>query len=620
MKRFKMRFASVLLSIFVLVNSVFVPALNVQAVEITSGLTVIESLLALFGLEIGLGNQSKFFQNSEFDSFITAVANGETVSVPAYGDVNFSDGGEIYKFMAWANALSLTAANNDVMTLSKMLDSTSYYNTGTSATNAMQQQISALVGDYNGTSEALAEDVRDTFTVITGGASGGNDDNDDEENDEEADNDDNSDNVMTPKRWDLFTAVMSTFIFGASEKFNEFVDSFSTPAETKYQEYSSTFGDLPEQYFNGFYTMNADGKYVIRLNAYNIGNEATAVVDASFDFKVVGLHSPESIIVSICRFSGDSLQTYSLPCNRYRNDTLWSSKSLSFYDYNSYFNCNFPVYSSEDAALAALQNDDFSDADNLLNVVSYPDFKKVAPSAFDTLANNVNKWMDTNPSIDDFPVAVPGILDIANTVVGTPEAVPEIDDAIADTAGIKSDPDGEPDNDTDTDSGKTPNYTGILGKILQVLKDILNAILGKILTVMEAILDAVKAILSFLEGMFKAAFVPDYDYWQTELDIRVDALEDKVSILTLPLSIITLVMGVFLDSGSIGDFILTIPELTVKGNVIFEGFSFNVSEFVRQDMFKTFYNMYLMITDIMIIFCIGNYAARKFTTIIEGGR
>ena len=44
---------------------------------------------------------------------------------------------------------------------------------------------------------------------------------------------------------------------------------------------------------------------------------------------------------------------------RYRDDTLYSSKALSFYDYNSYFSCNFPIYLDQDSALIALQNDDF---------------------------------------------------------------------------------------------------------------------------------------------------------------------------------------------------------------------------------------------------------------------
>ena len=245
MKRIK-KFVAVLLLSLTLFNSIFASySMTVRAAEaIPATMTVIEALLSLFGLEVGLGNQKDFFSNSEFTDFVSAVANGQTVSMPSYGEVNFSDSESILSFMTWASALTYTAADGDVLKLAKVLDSTSYKNTGTAATNSMQQHIDSVVGDYNGSSEALAEEVQDTFTVINGGSS--------------------SNNNMSPNRWDMFTALMSTFLLGAAKDFNELIDNFTTPEETEYTEYDSAFSDaegfVPGASLNNF-SYTADPSY-----------------------------------------------------------------------------------------------------------------------------------------------------------------------------------------------------------------------------------------------------------------------------------------------------------------------------------------------------------------------
>lgn len=630
MKRLKMRCLSIFLSLFVLVNSIFVPALNVQAAELTYTLSVLEALLSLFGLEIGLGNQSEFFTNSEFTDFVNAVANGETVTLSPYGEVNFSDGESILAFMTWASALTYSAADGNVLNAARILDSTSYKTSGTSATSAMEQKISNYVGDYNGSSEALAEDVQSTFRVITGGSGSGSDDDDDD------DDDDDEDVVMTPNRWDMFTAVMSTFLFGASEAFNGFVDKFSTPEETEYQDYSSAFDDVsgfvPGASF-GKFSYTADPSYSSYSNCYVIGSgshEYAPLVQFllgsgysdSCVFFMYGTNGyislyectdVENFVIEKIKFN---LFTVHENGNYYHSSQSFFNPDVS----GNFVTCVLyaPLFSDEASAKAYFLSGDDSGLLNLVDDSAYPTFRKTVPTATSTLSNTINKWMDTSPAIDNFPAAVSDILDTSNTVAGTSDAVPAVDTAIAETAGVESDSDSVTDDDSDSGTDASTNYMGILGKILSVLQSILNSILGKIASLLQSILDAIISIKTFLVELLEAAFVPDLDYWEAELDARVDALEDRISILTLPLTIIVLLMDVVANSDGIGDFILTIPVIEYKGATIFEGYSFNVSEFVRQDMWVTFYNMYILITDIIVVCYIANYGRKKFAAIIMG--
>lgn len=467
MKQIKKLVAVVLLSLTIF-NSIFTSySMTVQAAEaLPVTMSALEALLSLFGLELGLGNQSEFFSNSEFSDFVTAVAGGETVTLEPYGEVNFSDGKSILAFMTWASALTYFAADGNVMNAAIVLDSTSYRNSGTSATSAMEQKISNYVGDYNGSSEALAEEVQSTFRVITGGSS----DNDDE--DDENDNEDDEE-VMTPKRWDMFAAVMSTFLFGASETFNNFVDTFSVPEETEFTEYSTAFEELPKQYFNGEYTTDSSGNYI--YNVYSASEKTYRVTEnASLSCKIVAVKTTTDLAyVYSLSSSGSELIQVSLPFTSYYSDGSYlgsgstPSVSLAYGDNPFVYRINFPLYSTREVALAALQNDDFSDAENLLDDSAYPTFRKTAPTATSTLSNTINKWMDTNPAIDNFPAAVSNILEASDPVAGTSDAVPAVNEAIAETAGV--DIDTDEDADTDTNVGTSINYMGILGQILDAI-------------------------------------------------------------------------------------------------------------------------------------------------------
>lgn len=490
MKRIK-KFVAVLLLSLTLFNSIFASYyMTVRAAEaIPATMSVIEALLSLFGLEVGLGNQKDFFSNSEFTDFVGAVANGQTVSMPSYGEVNFSDSESILSFMTWASALTYTAADGDVLKLAKVLDSTSYKNTGTAATNSMQQHIDSVVGDYNGSSEALAEEVQDTFTVINGGSS--------------------SNNNMSPNRWDMFTALMSTFLLGAAKDFNELVDKFTTPEESEYTEYDSAFSDaegfVPGASLNNF-SYTADPSYSTYANYKIIAD----VVPNNTAF--VQMIVSENDIEGLCFIIDPYMTLY-----KFQSDLSYEIKNFIRFTHNrelggfyhssqNFFNQSeyasyvsyIPVFSDTASAYAFFNEGDTSGILNLVDDSAYPNFKKAAPSAHSTLSTNINKWMNKNPSIDDFPDVVPNLLDVSDSVAGTGDAVPSIDDAIAEKAGV------DPGTDSDTDTGTSINYMGILGKIL-------NAILSLPKSIWEFFTDPLGVILQDWQELLQ--WLKDFQLW-----------------------------------------------------------------------------------------------------------
>ena len=493
MKRIK-KFVAVLLLSLTLFNSIFASySMTVRAAEaIPATMTVIEALLSLFGLEVGLGNQKDFFSNSEFTDFVSAVANGQTVSMPSYGEVNFSDSESILSFMTWASALTYTAADGDVLKLAKVLDSTSYKNTGTAATNSMQQHIDSVVGDYNGSSEALAEEVQDTFTVINGGSS--------------------SNNNMSPNRWDMFTALMSTFLLGAAKDFNELIDNFTTPEETEYTEYDSAFSDaegfVPGASLNNF-SYTADPSYS-NYSSYKVIVDV-GIINNRFIQKIV----PASYVeYGACFILNPYMNFYCLNNNQvlesknydtfihiFESDTFYHSVE-GFFNQNEFTDYGYvsyiPVFSDTTSAYAFFNEGDTSGILNLVDDSAYPNFKKTAPSAHSTLSTNIDKWMNKNPSIDDFPDAVPDLLDVSDNVAGTGDAVPSIDDAIAEKAGV------DPGTDSDTDTGTSINYMGILGKIL-------NAILSLPKSIWEFFTDPLGVILQDWQELLQ--WLKDFQLW-----------------------------------------------------------------------------------------------------------
>lgn len=508
MKSFKRIIATILLCItlFLSVFNSYSMTMTVQATEVA--LPVIDSLLALFGVEMGLGNQSDFFSTAtEIKDFATTVANGGTVSMPMYGDVNFGDSSEVLKFMMWAqnthssisnSSMSDVAVDASILAFAKALDKTSYKNSGTSATNAMSDRISKAVGDYNGSSEALAEDVQDTFKVITGGSASGN-----------------NKNNMTPNRWDLFTAIASTFLFGASKDFNEFIDKLSTPKESTYTEYDNSFSDVSDGYTGSYsaYDNEYDTVYSHNYNIVAVIHQGTDEISdlyylASASQPIAGYLSGSTI--NIVTLNSNGIKSLFCICRSWKLSTHEfygnsSSSSINEAIVRHNYSVYFPIFSSVSAAENFLRTGDTSGIQNLSDTSAYPNFKSNVGTATKTVSVPLGNILDTNPTPDHLRQIAIKVLEKTDPSVGTDDYVPNVKTALEEAAGI--DPGSDPDSDTDSKpSTGAINYTNILQKILAAIKAIPGQIwefffdpMAAIQKGIKSLLDAVLDILALLQ-------------------------------------------------------------------------------------------------------------------------
>lgn len=595
MKFLKMRVLPAILSGMLVFYAVFTSySMTVQATDVGLTLSTLDAMLSLFGVSIGVGNQVDRLSNNEImGDVMDAASTGGTVTMSNYGTVDFSDSESVNNWLTWCadhNDYTLgryegnNVWDNTVDKVARNLDSVSYAATGLCATNEMNNSITNLVSNLSSDSGYTVEDIHDACTVVSGADNG----------------------TLTWDKWNIFSAIASAVVLSNADKMVDIVNAFKVPDETVYKELSSAFSDadgfVPGSSLNNFsytadpsYSNYSSYKVIVDLGIIN-NRFIQKIVPASYvEYGACFILNPYMNFYCLNNNQVLESKNYDTFIHIFESDTFYHSVE-GFFNQNEFADHGYvsyiPVFSDTKSAYAFFNEGDTSGILNLVDGIAYPDFKtkvQARPTSFDRALEGL---IDADPSINKFKDKIPAILDVADTAVGTPEAVSAVEEAIADSAGTGT---------TDTD-GATTNYTGILGKILSVLKSILDAILS---------------IPAAIIGLLADAFVPDLDSWKIELQERCDTLEENVSILTLPLAIITLIMGIFLDTGNIDDFILTIPELEFKGNVIFEGYTFNVTEFVHTDMVVKFYNMYRLITDVMIIFWIANYAARKFTTIIE---
>lgn len=441
MKKIK-KFVAVILLSLTLFNTTFNSyVMTVQATEVLT-MTVVDALLAMFGLELGLGNQTDFFCNSEFTDFVDAVADGRTVNMPIYGDVNFSDGESILSWLSWAqNAHNKVDGNNVVdiafdtaiITLSKALDKTSYSSTGSSATNVMRNRIDILKDYYNTATDFVGE-VKEAFSSMNG----------------------TGDGKMTRTRWDIITGMFSTFMYGTANKISGFIDSLKSPQKTVYTEYSDfyeTGGYDPNRVF-----MRYNNLLDPELDDYRDYCVAGSFIASDGDSATILLH--ESYFDDLSWFyygvldsegnvdykqvNTNTRSVYELPlyCASYdvENDKFYhlyyTANNWSYDRAKDFF---YPIFEKDSDALAYSKNGATVPILNAVDGLIYPTFKEQVGINTLDISDMIKQLIDTVPAVDDIAKVIPEALDKTKEVAGTQNAILSITTAIADVAGIIQD-------------------------------------------------------------------------------------------------------------------------------------------------------------------------------------
>ena len=469
-KHFFTKFICVLLLTACLTNTVYidfnVPV--VHAAEIAGTIEILEALLAAFGISIGLGNQSDYFSQSTFNDLSTAISNGHVYHMDKYGNVDFSDSDSIMNWLSWSEGIDqYVRATGDapvaiydaaIKTGAMTIDYASYKMTGTSATNSIHNCIEQLIGDYNGSSEALAEDVRDTFTVITGGAGNNDDDNDDNEK--------NKKKYMT--RYQVFTAIMGATMLTLGDKLTSLV-GFKHPDNSEFSEYDAVFAEG----FDGTYHTDISGQYICDVYYEGNGGIDNGYEICKYKWHYVGARKIfgylyDSGATKRCIFgyfldtpTASNYKTITIGSGIQINLTSGKGGGLSDKSAVSVLfessSSNVPIFSSFDAAIDYFSIGDTSDILNLKDTAAYANFKNNAISALDRLARGFKTWIMAPKYLKKIPSMLKPVLDAADASAGIANSIDAVEDALIEIAPVPlPDPDPDPVPDPDPLPGPDP--------------------------------------------------------------------------------------------------------------------------------------------------------------------
>lgn len=506
MKSFKRIIATILLCITLFLSVFNSYSMTVQATEVVS-IPIIQSLMALFGVSSGLGNQSDFWERaSYFENVVNAAKAGSTYNFSDYGDVDFSDSESVTKWLNWSREFDSflrqsTAVGGgstytaSMVTMAKALDAASYKVSGTSATTAISNNIQNLIDKFELDTGGVTGSIQDFFGSVSG------------------DNDNDDDPHIDWNKYMLLLGIVGSSLISDASKLGDYISALVTPDETVYDEYADSFADVSDGYSGSYLTYTNDIDPFYSGKSKLIGIVYSHTEHQSDLYYVCGLSYPivgimlDSEVYFYYYFS-NKLNSFS--CSRRSwftdsNELLNNSGSnyigvdVRGHAYSVYI----PVFASQDAALNFLRTGDTSGIQNLTDTTAYPTFKSKVGSAMDTLEGALEGFFDHSPSLPKIREVADAIAVDLPDVIGTDEYTPVISKTFEKAY-----------EDTATDDPSVPattNYTGILGKILAAIKaigaDVWSFFMNPMASLVkgvEAIVELVKDIVAALEAYWEA--------------------------------------------------------------------------------------------------------------------
>lgn len=543
------RLICIIIAVLIFITAPVTSYSQVQAAELVSTMEMLQALLEMFGVSVGLGAQSDYFSQETFNDFATAVSNGTVYHMDQYGDVDFSDDASVQDWLEWANGIDeyITTSgwspvdkyNTAIKAGAVLLDSASYKMTGTSATTAMHSYIDDLISTFGVSGGGtISLDARDAYSFFSG--TGDNDDDDDEE----------AKKKRYRTRFAYFTGLTGALILTMGDSLTELV-GLKHPETSDFSECDAAFEDT---YFDGAYTVNADGQYVIK--AYcdlslltSSGETIPWMIDTISLNPVVGYDVNNSVALLTRR--GNSLDIFYF-------SPKGSSVTYASMSYSDFYSCNFPIYSSRDAAEAALKMNDFSTAENIVQN-PYIGFKDTAPSAAARLPKYLDSWIMSPEYLQKLPSMITPVLDAADSSAGMTNSIDAVEDAIMEIA-----PDDVIDTEPDPVPGDSADYSGILGKILAAINKIISllnpatyvaAFAKKFMTA-----DSLTELLNSMPQLFAKSFADALVLPLTPVIAAIDAIPGAmVSSLALPDVITDAIASVFPRADDVADAIIGFP-------------------------------------------------------------
>lgn len=579
MKKVK-RPVCIILTVLILVTSPIAAYNQAQAAEIVGTMELLQALLEMFGVSVGLGTQSDYFSQESFNDFAAAVSNGHVYHMDKYGDVDFSDDASVQEWLEWANGIDdyITASGWSPMDKydaaiksgAVLLDCASYKITGTSATTAMHGYIDDLVSLFGVSGDGMISlDARDAYSFFSG--AGDNDDDDDEE----------AKKKRYKTRFAYFAGLTGAMILSMGDKLTELV-GLKHPETSDFSEYDAAFEDT---YFDGTYTMNADGMYSYYASTSSLascpdGKKRNSSMHLLYSYKVVGVLFSGSCFFYCLRDGSSSLSNVRFNyVDEYMYNMYSGNNSIS-----SPFAVNFPIYLDNKSALAALRADDFSNAENIVEN-PYIHYKENAPSTAARLPKRLESWIMSPEYLQKLPSMVKPVFDAADSSAGKTDSIDAIEDAINEIAPADTEVVDPPVTEDPAD------YSGILGKILAAINKIISllnpatyvaAFAKKFMTA-----DSLSELLNSLPELFAKAYVSALVLPVSSVIDAIDAIpESLVTGLALPDVIKGAIASVFPRVDEVEAAIIGFPDIIAGAlsGIVIEAPEIQIPEFTIPDV------------------------------------
>lgn len=562
MKKAK-RIICIIMAALTIISAPVMSYMEAQAGELVLELSLLDQLLIMFGINAGLGEQYDYFKRQdELKGLFEAAAEGGTAELSGYGTVNFSETQSLKEWFEWSldcqkfllGNLSVVNPENAAryMEAGKALDEVSYNNSGTCATNALDDNISAFYDDYSNSSETLVEDIRSCFTVINGGG-GFNDDNDDDE--EKA--------ARRQKFWKTFFAVTAAGMLGvgnaavplsamkmySDSEFNEY--DFSTAADGfsgSLPKYSITTDPSFEGYKSSYVLCTVDSPY-----GASIDDEYYLVSDSNYcgvyDGNYIRFFSYYSGKLNSVYVSGRSIHNNGANVTTSKTTYIDKSKVNSFYG---------PLFSSVEDALNYFKTGDKSGILNMSDD-NYRNFKQNTGTAGAVIGNPFSGYISSLKSLADVSDIISLVREASDAYGGTSELLPELARILSEAGDIAVD---KPDAD---DPNGSAGYSGILAKILAAINSlpskILTALTGKFMTA-----EGLTRLINNLPALFVEAFTG-------MLELTLQPIIAAINL--VPASMQARLIEIFPNAIAIGNAIIDFPEAVARA---IEGIAINVPE------------------------------------------
>lgn len=560
------RFLAMLLITVTLVNTAvmsYSTAVNATSGVVTMG--ILDALYAMFGVSIGVGGQQAFFSQADLDYIITGARNGNVVQMGDYGDVDFSDSANVQRWLdscaavdgfLIGSATGNLAFGEDVakQIRSNMLaiDMASYKNTGTCASTALYDYITNFRVD---TGDGLL-DMQDACNLFSG------------------DNENDNNNNIDWTKYAAISALISAALISKATDLKDYFSSLVKPDVSEFTEYDTAFentGFVPGQvlaaYSNAGDTDYKSGYYVV--GSADINGSCTIITygDCSNIF-AFAYYNSDRVYFAYTSNSFKSYNSLSVIGRKINSNGSY----VGAFSGNSVSSDNFigtclPLFSSFDDAKNYYETGDTSGILNLND--AYKNFKTNVGTASSALNAPLGRFLHRNPTADDFISKVNSAVDVCTDKGGTADVIPAVADVLSD---------GTADTDTDVDPdipAETKDYTGVLGKIYNMLSKILDAILAIPTAIMElpdtiwsffqnplaAIKAAIDAIVSVLDPILEGVLAIPVAIMELP-DLVWECFQDPITSIKSVVSSIPDALKAILDAIlAIPEVIMALPEL-----------------------------------------------------------